>query len=303
MFYYKRILGSCVILITILLIMTSCSSSETMDSNSSEKAIVQPKASATLQSSADKGQVEKAFIPKGSNKNIQKITYSGEVHGQVKQIKQAEQQLTTLATKYNAYITSSNELTGIEERSYHVIFRVPQEKFQAFLAEVKKITKDEPSVKLQSTDVSEEYVDLQSRLKAKEIIQTRLYDFMKQAKDAKDLIEISTQLGQVETEIEQIKGRIQYLDHQVAYSTLSVHVAERYTPVGNSNQSFWEKVSHTFTTAFLDFYLEIQWLFLALIRLLPILICLSIVGYLLYRYIKRRRQTKSLNKDTDSDKN
>jgi chromosome segregation ATPase len=76
-------------------------------------------------------------------------------------------------------------------------------------------------MQIQGNDVSEEMVDLDARLKAKQATEARLLDLMKQAKEANDLIAIANRLDEVQSEIEQIKGRIQYLNNQVDYSTVT----------------------------------------------------------------------------------
>lgn len=80
------------------------------------------------------------------------------------------------------------------------------------------------SSSIQGQDVTEEYVDLTSRLNAKKVVETRLLAFMEKASSADDLISFSKELGKVQEEIEQIKGKMNYLNQNVAFSTIELNV-------------------------------------------------------------------------------
>jgi hypothetical protein len=88
---------------------------------------------------------------------------------------------------------------------------------------------------IQGQDVSEEYTDLASRLKAKQAVEIRLLEFMDKASTSKDLLAFSDQLGKVQEEIERIKGRIRYLDQNVAFSTIELRVYQGKVAIGSIN--------------------------------------------------------------------
>lgn len=75
--------------------------------------------------------------------------------------------------------------------------------------------------------MTEEYVDLFSRLKAKQVVEARLIAFMEKATKADDLVKFSDQLGKVQVEIEQLKGRMRYIDQSVACSTIELRLYQR----------------------------------------------------------------------------
>src|SRR5690606_18783760 len=76
-------------------------------------------------------------------------------------------------------------------------------------------------------DVTEEYVDLQSRLRSKQAVEERLLSFMKEAEKTDDLLKISNDLARVQEQIEQIKGRMNYLENHVAFSTITINIQEK----------------------------------------------------------------------------
>jgi hypothetical protein len=75
-------------------------------------------------------------------------------------------------------------------------------------------------------DVSQEYVDLQSRLRNLRAEQNVLLALFDRAKTIKDTLAVQGQLSNVEGQIEQITGRVKYLDARTLFSTVTVHLQE-----------------------------------------------------------------------------
>jgi hypothetical protein len=80
-------------------------------------------------------------------------------------------------------------------------------------------------------DVSDEYVDTQSRLVNLEATASRIREFLKQAKDVEEALQVNAKLAEVEDEINKAKGRMQYLKDRAAFSTLAINLEpQRPTP-------------------------------------------------------------------------
>ncbi|HPD42084.1 MAG TPA: DUF4349 domain-containing protein, partial [Anaerolineae bacterium] len=86
-------------------------------------------------------------------------------------------------------------------------------------------------------DVTDEYVDLQSRLGNLEATRDRIRTFLDQAQTVDEALRVNEQLAAVEAQIEQVKGRMVYLRERSAYSTITVQLdpelpsAPEVTPV------------------------------------------------------------------------
>ncbi len=74
-------------------------------------------------------------------------------------------------------------------------------------------------------DVTDEYVDLQSRLRNLEATRDRIREFLDQAKSVEEALQVNAQLAAVEAEIEQVQGRMNYLFDRAAFSTLTIEVS------------------------------------------------------------------------------
>ena len=71
-------------------------------------------------------------------------------------------------------------------------------------------------------DVTEEYIDLEARIRTKKALEAQFLEIMKQARKISDAMEVQTQLAEVRTEIERLEGRRRFLENQSALSTINI---------------------------------------------------------------------------------
>jgi len=138
-------------------------------------------------------------------------------------------QLTSIAVDLGGYITSGEtylqEVDGVDYTVGWMTMRVPEDRFDDALARVDGIG-ERLSLNVSSQDVTEEYVDLEGRLrywKSQEEFYTRL---MAEATEINDLVTIQTRMQDVMLNIEQTEGRLRYLDSRTDFSTLTVGLTE-----------------------------------------------------------------------------
>jgi hypothetical protein len=143
-----------------------------------------------------------------------------------------------VATRFGGFVASSNRglprpipledlrPRGDDERRFgDVTIRVPASRFEAALAELRTIGKVTGDV-VSSQDVTEEFVDLESRLRHARSQEAILLRIMAQAKSIQDTIVVQQQLSQVQLQIEELSGRLRLLRSQTDLSTINVHLAE-----------------------------------------------------------------------------
>ena len=92
------------------------------------------------------------------------------------------------------------------------------------------------SKQVQGQDVTEQYVDLEARLKNLRATEGQFSEIMKKAQKIEEILAVQAQLSQVRGEIESLEGRKKYLDQNVDYSviTLSLSTSEDQLPVIDS---------------------------------------------------------------------
>ena len=122
----------------------------------------------------------------------------------------------------NVYQTTTANALTVPEGSINV--RVPAEQLDAAMAQIKANTADVQYENRSGQDVTDQYVDLQSQLKAKQAAETKLYEILDKAETAEDTLLVFNQLTQVQSEIEVLKGQINYYEQAAALSSINVHI-------------------------------------------------------------------------------
>jgi len=117
----------------------------------------------------------------------------------------------------------SSATTG--EHGGDLVLRVPAEKFGAVLEELEGLG-DVKGERVEGTDVTAEFVDLDARRRNLEAQEAVLIDLMAKAQTVADTIRVQNELSRVQGSIEQIEGRLRYLRDQTSYSTIALTMTE-----------------------------------------------------------------------------
>lgn len=106
-----------------------------------------------------------------------------------------------------------------------VLLRVPADRFEAALEELAKLGLVSDR-KVQVRDVTEEYVDLELRLKSKRAMLARLEALAAKAEKIEDLLKVEQELSRLTLEIEQLEGKLRLLASQTTLSRIAVEFVE-----------------------------------------------------------------------------
>jgi len=147
----------------------------------------------------------------------------------VKDPKARMKEISDLAKEFGGFVVSSNlyqsfTALGKEVPEASIVIRVPSERLDEALARIKEGAVDIDYENRSGQDVTSQFVDLQSQLKAKEAAEKKLLEIMDQATRAEDVLAIYLQVQIVQTEIEQLKGQIKYLEESADLSAISVRL-------------------------------------------------------------------------------
>ena len=105
-----------------------------------------------------------------------------------------------------------------------ISIRVPDESFEQALADIRELAVRVESESTSSRDVTEEYIDLEARLANAEATEQEFLALLEKAEDVDDILRIYESLSRIREEIEQIKGRMQYLERTSSMSLISVYL-------------------------------------------------------------------------------
>ncbi|WP_156826097.1 DUF4349 domain-containing protein [Paenibacillus terrigena] len=302
----SMVLLLCMVFISVATACSSASKSEDLKSTShqSESAAAdQSTAVATEEAKADTdgaGSSKSAIGaggegPLSGSTDQRKLIYQANVTMEVKNYGKAQTELQNKIQLVGGYLLQFSDQKSDYELGGNFTFKVPANGFMDFMQQLGKMEHTKYERQLQGQDVTEEYVDLASRLKAKQVVEKRLLGFMDKAVNAGDLLKFSSQLAEVQEQIEQIQGRMRYLDQNVAYSTISLRL---YQPIESTDpgllakdKTFTERMGITLEKSWDAVVTFFQGLILVLIAIFPFIIILLILAIpLLYYYRKQKRK-------------
>jgi len=152
------------------------------------------------------------------------IVRTGDMSMVVEDVVDARDSIAQLATRLGGWVVSSQISGEEEEIRGWISIRVPDETFDQAFAELRGLAVRVTSESTSSQDITEEYVDLQSRLKNAEATESQYLALLEKATTVEDSLKVYAALTQIRYEIEQIKGRMQYLERTSAMSLISVNL-------------------------------------------------------------------------------
>ncbi|MBT2726087.1 DUF4349 domain-containing protein [Bacillus sp. ISL-75] len=289
-----------IFLIILLFWITGCSS------NSEDKSAKMSESNEVAMDSAESGSGEEADFYSGETEKDEKssaaanikipnqmVIYQADLQLRVKKFDQTVRILEEKVIKYGGYIAESNvSKEGNELVSGSIKIRIPQKHFQTFLHDAERQAAEVLHRSITGQDVTEEYVDLESRLKSKKVVEERLLTFMKSAVKTEDLLKISADLASVQEEIEIIEGKMKFLENQTSLSTVNITLYEKSVVVPTINKdklNTWEKTKKQFMKSINMLLVGLSGLVVFIVGNLPVIGILFIIVFFLLYYLKKRK--------------
>jgi uncharacterized protein DUF4349 len=210
--------------------------------------------------------------------------------------------VTQIAGDVRGYIISSrvwsNDYFGTAYSYATITMGVPVDQFEQVLRRLRGLAVKVLDEQASGEDVTDQFVDLQSRLTNLEATRDRVRGFLDQAQNVDEALKINQQLSQIESEIEQVKGEMNYIQNRSAFSTITVTIEPELpdivltptptaTPVPLQPLAPWDpaRTASRASTALASTYRVIAdvliWLFVVILPVLgpPILIVWLAVWY------------------------
>jgi len=139
----------------------------------------------------------------------------------VEKVKEAATQLSGFVLSSRTYFTDAKKEHLVGE----VTIKVPQEKFTEAVKLLKEQALKVESEAIQGRDVTEEYTDLESRLRNLQATEAQLLKLMERSGEVSDILEVQRELTRVRESIELLQGRMKYLTESAQMSTITAHIA------------------------------------------------------------------------------
>lgn len=193
--------------------------------------------------------------------------------------------------QYGGYIEQSQEYNydNASNRNANMNVKVPADRLEAFIDELAAIGTI-TSKTIASNDITDSYIDVESRIKALETEEETLLGLLKKAESLTDVIELQERLSTVRADLERIKAQKQSYDGMVAYSgvTLDINEVER---VVEGDDTFFGEVKEKLMNNLYDlgdFFREFAINFIAALPYIAILGVVAVVVVVIVKKVRKR---------------
>jgi murein DD-endopeptidase MepM/ murein hydrolase activator NlpD len=267
---------------------------------------VAEQAATSVDSYARKAQYETqkiSFDPNGQQSPItvvpdRKVIRNAELTLELDAPVEAQRSLASIAESHGGFVVTSESRQDERARGSQgsqivsVEMRVPSAQFDSVLSAVRGVGGRVRQEKITGRDVTEEFIDLEARLRAQRALETQILEIMKRAQRVSDALEVNAQLAQVRSEIERLEGRRRFLENQSSLSTIKITLQPPAPLVSARTTGFFAGVRRAFGEG-VDFAASIV---LAVVRvtvaLLPVAVLLLLPAALAWRFARRRLQRR-----------
>lgn len=167
-----------------------------------------------------------------------KVIKNGDLNFRTKDINKTKDFILLNIQQLDAYISNENTYNYSDRLEHRLTVRVPADKFDLLLNNISKSADKLDSKNINLMDVTEEYVDIEARLKAKKNLQSKYLDLLEQATKVEEILNIEKEIGNLQAEIESIEGRAKYLKDRISYSTLTITYYQKTTSAFGFSSKF-----------------------------------------------------------------
>ena len=230
-----------------------------------------------------------------------KIFYTGSVNLQTTDFDAAQSALLELVARFGGYIESQEVYHYSSTRDASFTIRIPSGQFSAFLNAVSDSAASTLVYQsVSSTDISEQYFDLERRINTLEIKIQRLNELMAQAEDMEDIITIESALSEAEYQLEDYTGQIRHYDSLLGYSTVYLSLDEVLAVQEGVDDTFGQRLARGFQRGVRGFVEGcgdfVIWVASHILGLLLFAVIVVVVILLISRRKKRKKAKKQEKK-------
>ncbi len=151
-----------------------------------------------------------------------KIVKNGNLTIEVKKIDEFHAVVRDAVKRAGGYIAREDQNKSDYKVENTVTVKVPVDQFESVIF---SLTSNQDKIierKISSEDVTGEVVDTRSRIEAKKKVRDRYLDLLKQARNMGEILQVETEINDVQEQIEAASGRVNYLTHAAAMSTIQI---------------------------------------------------------------------------------
>ena len=225
-------------------------------------------------------------LPEKEKEIEAKIIKSGNLRYQTDDLEKTYSQIQEAVKKHKAIIKNDSQYNDEDGLSRRINIRIPNENFDAFITDISKGVNYFDVKSISSDDVTEEYIDVTSRIKTKKVLEERYYELLKKATKVSEMLEIEKKLSEIREEIEAKEGRLKYIENKVSMSTLDINF---YKPVAQGSKATVSYVGRI-GNAIVSGFNGISNFFISLLGFWPVIVTLVVLFILIKKRFKRKNK-------------
>jgi len=253
-------------------------------SNSSEKTILNELAFSEEAWTPDRIPAVADDVMGGSLNLERKVMKDGQLTFETENLDATAAQVKTIVETAGGYISNDQQYISEYRLTRYLELRLPSEKFDAVVDNISNLTEKIESRSIVVSDVTEEYLDVEARLKTKKELEQRYLALLTKANSVREILEIEREISVLRSDIESVEGRLKYLTDRISMSTLRVTFFSKETRKSN----FIHHIGNGFKNGAKAFI----WVFVGLIYIWPFIGVTLLIIYFLRRRNKKRRELK-----------
>lgn len=193
--------------------------------------------------------------------------------------------MDAIVKELNAYYEVEDLQNNDQKISYNLKIRIPSDNFEKLINAIETGKDEITSKSIQARDVTEEYVDIETRLINKRGYLKRYQELLTRAKSVEDVLAIEENIRTLEEEIESKVGRLKYLSDQIAFSTLDLNLYKEKEYVYKTPRE--DKFSERVKKASSDGWSSIVEFSIWIINIWPVITIMLISIFFVRKFIKR----------------
>jgi len=224
-----------------------------------------------------------------SQSNIdKKIQKNANLSIEVKDIEKSLDKAKQIISTFNGEIISTSSGGMDFGQPYaNIRLRVPSEKLNDAVDELKKISSKILSENTYTNDVTEEFIDVEAKLNIMKSTEKRFNDLLNEAKNVEEVLQVEKELMRIRGEIDSLEGRLGYLSQTTDTSEINLSINEE-VPITGEKWSFNESLSSALKNLS-SFAKSFANLLINLIVFIPVIIVILIIAIIIRIIIKRRK--------------
>jgi hypothetical protein len=156
------------------------------------------------------------------------IIWTGNISLIVKDAEEGLEEVEAIAKDVGGYVVNSNSWRQDDQVRANLTIRVPAEEFDTAMARLEDLAIEVEHRNVSTEDVTEEYTDLDARLRNLEATETELLELLTEVRErtskAEDVLAVYREITNIRGQIEQLKGRMQYLEKMTAMATINIEL-------------------------------------------------------------------------------